>query len=219
MARRNSIQKRRARHAADLSREAALAKRKDARLERKIVAKEASALAETLGAFVHVSDAPAASASGVPPEACDGGDEEMDQGGEPMRPVSGGRVRKRNDARKKAAERRAKMRTRMESRMPRDVTMGEATLQDSEEIAPFRFENPLTSGGVAGGADEKATAVAVVGGTESNAVGLRGHDRKAGRVVKVRRKSAAKIRRQERKERSKKVMQMHTLAVIEAEGN
>lgn len=212
------MKKRKSQHATDLSREATLVKRKHARLERKVLAKETAALADTLDSLVHVSGGAAKLTARGRVRDADDDDADMCERSEGRRSVTGGRVRKRNDARKKAAERRAKIRTRMEARMSRDVAMGETDfLEEKEEVAPFRFVKPLDQTGNAAGSNGET--VSVVGRSHVADSDSQGIERKAGRVVKVRKKSAAKIRREERKARSRKVMQLHTLASIEAGGN
>lgn len=180
MARRNSVRKRLAAHAANVTAERELKERKAQRLERKVLRAATDDLALALSSTVALQ--PTAPAPGT--------DEDMV--GSRGRT---GRARKRNAARKKAAERLRKIAARAEARKGRDVDVDMSVMEPPEEDE-----------------EEVLDEVEVVGGTDR----LRGRaGRSLGGVRKARPLSHTKVKRMERKERAKKLMRETMIASVE----
>jgi hypothetical protein len=201
MSRRNSIRKRLEHHRATVAAERSREARRTSLLVRRTVKKEASKLAGELERVVQLQPESSSNASvGKGVDTVDDRSHSLIVDGFMAQTRSegkmGGRIRKSNAERRKAAVRRKKIELRMKERMERDVDM----FEDEDETAPpATFKLAISDLKHESGGENKTVSVACAPGTDRE-VGAR-IDSAAKVVMKVRRirKSLAKQRREDRK--------------------
>jgi hypothetical protein len=191
MSKRNSISKRRRAARASVEHESTLAATRAAKLRRKADRKEANRLAGELDRMVKLVPA---GAVGV---GSDDGDTDVAMDA-PV--VKEGRVRKRNLVRKKREERLTKIAARLEARKDRDIDM----FGDDDEYRPV-FKMVLAAGG-------SGNALTTTGSGDAEVATKLG-------VRRVLKKSQARKRRDERKQKARSLMRESVLASAGAEGD